>query len=199
MPYRYASDNDTFKFDQLDPKLQAKVLDKNREINVEVDFDWHAPILEDWTAKLEDIGFPDPEIRFSGFYNQGDGACFSCGWMDLSGHMLSELMPKDLQKKLGILDDEDRRYNYSCQITTSGRYSHEKTMTADWDARVSSAAQDKIFGDFCDEVLLEKAQDLARDIYQDLKKAYEYLTSDEQVKETILSNEYEFDAEGHMV
>lgn len=40
------------------------------------------------------------------------------------------------------------------------------------------------------------AHDLSQEIYQDLKKTYEYLTGEESVTETIIVNEYEFKENG---
>ena len=47
--------------------------------------------------------------------------------------------------------------------------------------------------------ILSQSRSLADDIYSDLQKEYEWLTSDEQVAEMIRANEYEFDEEGNLV
>lgn len=41
-------------------------------------FDWWDCTYEWWTKALEQIGFMQPDISFSGFWSQGDGASFTC-------------------------------------------------------------------------------------------------------------------------
>jgi len=45
---------------------------------------WSEYILEEGKKGLERIGFSDPEISFSGFGSQGDGASFTSKYLDLS-------------------------------------------------------------------------------------------------------------------
>lgn len=63
------------KFNELSPSQQTKVLDKNRDINV--DDQWYEFTYEAYTNKLSKLGFYDIKLSFSGFYSQGDGASFS--------------------------------------------------------------------------------------------------------------------------
>ena len=66
-----------FTFEELTPEVQKKVIEDNRYMNVEF-FDWYHLIIENWTGKLEEAGYLEPEILFSGFCSQGDGASFMC-------------------------------------------------------------------------------------------------------------------------
>lgn len=43
---------------------------------------WYEHIYEEWQAELESMGFESPEINFSGFSSQGDGASFTCPYFD---------------------------------------------------------------------------------------------------------------------
>lgn len=63
------------------------------------------------------------------------------------------------------------------EISMTGRYCHSSNMTCD------------------DKALLTESQDLAKQYYRDLEKAYVYYTSDESIIETIEANDYEFDSE----
>lgn len=60
-----------------------------------------------------------------------------------------------------------------------GRYYHENSMCIDSD----------------DKDLLNDAKNIARRLYKDLEKTYDYMTSDEAVSETLVANDYEFDSE----
>jgi hypothetical protein len=65
-----------YTFGELAPEVQRKVVEHERYINVEDHF-WYEPIIEDWTEQLEQLGFENVKILFSGFGSQGDGACFT--------------------------------------------------------------------------------------------------------------------------
>lgn len=41
------------------------------------DFDWHSCVLDFWEHALDQIGFENAKISFSGFWSQGDGASFT--------------------------------------------------------------------------------------------------------------------------
>jgi len=62
------------KFNELSKKGQMKAIEKNRQINV--DHEWFNFVFEDYTSKLKKLGFYDIKLYFTGFYSQGDGACF---------------------------------------------------------------------------------------------------------------------------
>ena len=64
-----------YKFDELSDEAKEKVLEKHRDINVD-DSHWYEFTMEMWKEKLKEAGFDDAEIHFSGFWSQGDGACF---------------------------------------------------------------------------------------------------------------------------
>lgn len=63
------------KFTELSEVQQDKVIEKNSDINV--GFDWHESSYEYYENKLKKLGFYDIKFEFSGFWSQGDGACFT--------------------------------------------------------------------------------------------------------------------------
>ena len=63
-----------YTFDELDTEIKEKVIAQHRDIDVEGE--WHGFIYEQWIDKLNKIGYKEAKIHFSGFYSQGDGACF---------------------------------------------------------------------------------------------------------------------------
>ncbi len=66
---------DCFLFSELSSEQKAKVIEKYNDINT--DHDWSQWTIDDWKEKLERQGFLSPEIYFSGFWSQGDGASFT--------------------------------------------------------------------------------------------------------------------------
>ena len=63
-----------YQFNELPEAIQEKVLN---DFNVDPLYD-HDPILEGMTEDLEAIGLEDIDIKYSGFWSQGDGLSFTC-------------------------------------------------------------------------------------------------------------------------
>src|ERR1051326_2894350 len=63
-----------------DKKISEHALEKARSwlIEGQTDVEWWDGIYDMWKEALEQIGFEDAEINFSGFCCQGDGASFTC-------------------------------------------------------------------------------------------------------------------------
>lgn len=140
-----------------------------------------------------------PCIWFSGFWSQGDGACFE-GRYSYAGNAvrrIREYAPVDseLHRIADTLQAMQRRnfYRLSATITHRGRYYHEHTMAIAV-ARDSANGQDVT----CDaeDTVTEALRDLARWLYRQLEHEFDYRTSDELVDEAITINEYTFTEAG---
>src|SRR5690606_34440052 len=84
-------------------------------------------------------------------------------------------------------------YQLSATARHRGRYSHEYCMDISVD-RDSSVYQAPTAG--AEEEVTEALRDLARWLYRQLEREYEYRTSDEAVDEAIAANEYSFTETG---
>ena len=198
---------------------KAAVIDNYRNINVE-DFEWWDGVYEIWKERLEALGYSNPEIQFSGFWCQGDGASFTCdqvplpstdasvqeAWNSLVG--AAALLGETVTENINDLA-------YGKVYRTGHSYSHENTVSVDWEwndppyGRYCSRVEPDALAPFIDALveavkdyfngLEESVRDLCREIYRDLRSEYEYLTSDEAVEETLEANDYEFDEEGVIV
>ena len=196
-------------FDQLEPGEQQQVLDRHRDITV--DHKWWDHICYQWSEKLERLGFQNPEIQFSGFYSQGDGASFTSfhvtgftqcqeiadAWADLKGAAM--LVGLDLA---GYGPDD----LISCSVNRlCTRYVHENTVYPCWEYYGLSDGDspdelapyldrlERVYVDYCENGLKEWIRELCREIYSDLQQEYEYLTSDTGVVALIRANDYVFD------
>lgn len=180
----------TYKFSELDEKVQEKLLDKNRYYHVE-DTWWYESTYEDWKEKLECIGFENPKIYFSGFSSQGDGAVFDA---DVDHDKVLSYIIYDTEYSHPLLNqtidlfEEDELYRIEIvQNSNLNRYSHENTryVTAEHDIDYDGRSDDEIdlademCSDFIPELINDLRKDLCFSIYRDLENAYEYLTSDE--------------------
>lgn len=141
----------------------------------------------------------DPCIWFSGFWSQGDGACFEGDYAYAKGaakHVRAYApMDDDLHQIADALQTAQRRnlYQLRAVIAHRGRYYHERTM----DIRVernSSVGQDMTAE--ADDVVIEAMRDLARWLYRHLEAEHDYLTSDDVVDEAVSANGYTFTKAG---
>ena len=139
-----------------------------------------------------------PTIYFSGFWSQGDGACFEGSYRYKKGaaKAIRKEAPEDkeLHRIADALQAVQRRHFYKLRATTShrGRYYHSGCMSVDVEHyddpyRDISDAEDEV---------TQLMRDFADWIYDQLQKEYDYQTSDEQVAESIIANEYEFTEDG---
>ena len=189
-----------YKFDELSPEVQTKWLDKHRDWNTEV-FDWSDDTREDYQNTLNEIGFEGAKVEFSGFSCQGDGASFTAERLDI---------PK-LLKKLDETSNNSKKFNrfipklwnsgaFSLSIKVlSYNYSHEGTKRVELDDCIPERLKrlGLLVSDFRDEVEALRL-DLCRDFYTGLQNEYDYLTSDDAIKESVDCNDLEFLENGNI-
>lgn len=186
----------------------SALLEKYRDTNVQ--HDWWDFIYEQFVEKLKEIGIEvetgaqqtrsgrvvhHPQIFFSGFWSQGDGACFAgyvSDWPKLLTAMGEERFIQDADS-----------WVFKC--CTGGRYCHSGTMGFDGElllgdnpfdpetqllqheAWALTHTSEKERDDLWNR-LEAKFRELADELYSDLEAEYDHLTSDEQVVEYILAN-----------
>ena len=84
-------------------------------------------------------------------------------------------------------------YQLRADVSHRGRYSHEYCMAISVE-RDSPTYQDMTAD--AEDAVIEALRDLARWLYRQLEREYEYLSSDEAVDETITANQYTFTETG---
>jgi hypothetical protein len=140
----------------------------------------------------------EPIIYYSGFYTQGDGACFegSYGYAPGASAKIRAHAPHDtaLHQIADRLRTIQRRrfYHLEASLSHRGRYYHEHSVTIDvGDNR-------NIYRDIGKDAdaLADALRDLMSWIYRQLEAEYAYRLADEQIDEVIRANEYEFTADG---
>jgi len=182
-----------------------------------VDYDWYEFVYDDFERICAILGVSldtrttrlygggaraAPCIRFSGFWNQGDGACFEGRYRHANGaaQEIRAHAPKDaeLHRIAAALQAIQRRNFYQLHAVAShrGRYTHENSMAISVE-RDSPTAQD-MTADAADaaDAVTEALRDLARWLYRQLEGEYDFLTSDAVVDESIIANEYTFTNDG---
>lgn len=178
------------------------------------DYDWYDAVYEDFQRIAEILGLrlktrpvrlmgggtrQEPCIWFRGFWSQGDGACFETWYSYRKGapRRIRDYAPQDveLHRIADALQSVQRRnfYQLHAEAAHRGHYCHEYCMTISV-RRDSPTCQDMTVD--AEEAVIEALRDLARWLYRQLEREYDYLTSDEVVDETISANEYTFTETG---
>lgn len=186
-----------FKLSELTEEAQKKALEKWNEHS---EFDSQF-IIDDYREILECIGFSDVKIYYSGFYSQGDGACFTGLYQykkDWAKELKSHCDYKDIIKIGGRLQALQARYFYRlhCDIEHRGRYYYDNSVSLS--VSLSNNADISDYDGVHDE-MLDIIQDISRAIYKALEGEYDYQNSMEFFIDACEVNEYEFLANGEMI
>lgn len=180
-----------YKFHELTAEQQAKVIDKYSDINDELTCDlttWD----EHFVQCLKEQGFLNPDISYSLSYRQGDGASFTCTQLDYD-LLLKDYAGKHKSWMLEILKqycEVEIKRSYSCH------YVHENSCNTElyeYTLYNYPRIKDELenIRQYIEGIRLEACINLA----EDLQSEIDYLTSEEAIKETLIANEYYFNAE----
>jgi len=175
---------------------------------------WYEYTFDTWKSALDQIGFENAAIQFSGFWSQGDGASFTA---DIDVEKLAAFLSTDIAPTDCIEGDDYRpwivrvcgkptnyRYAYFTDIglygkveRTSHQDSHENTCRAsiEYQEPREHAALEAVVGEF-EKDAENLRYKLCRAIYADLEAGYEYLTGEESLRELAEANEYMFRIDG---
>ncbi len=194
-----------YQFDELDERAKDKARDWYRQ--GAFDHDWYDFVYSDFEAICDILGITlrpnpvshvggakreEPQIFFTGFASQGDGASFagSYAYRPGSSKAIRVYAPQDarLHRIADALRYIQRQHFYrlSADIRHRGRYYHEYCMD------IAVEREGIAFGSPAEETIIEALRDLARWLYRRLESEFEYLTSEQAVDEAITANGYTF-------
>ncbi|OUC53023.1 MULTISPECIES: antitoxin of toxin-antitoxin stability system [Sphingomonadaceae] len=202
---------ETYRLDELPESAKANARNWYRETCL--DHDWHDVTFDDFEEVCDILGVvlrtdivrlfgggtrSKPRIYFSGFWNQGDGACYDGTYSYAKGahRRIRDHAPIDLElhRIADALRAAQRRnfYQLSADIRPRGRYYHEHSMVITVERE--GTAQDMTAD--AEEAIMQALRDLACWLYRRLGAEYDYLSSDEAVDQDIGANGYRFTAAG---
>jgi len=180
-----------YSFDELSDDAKDKAREWWRTCFSQ-DSDWHEYAIEDAKECMTLLGFAVADVLYTGFWSQGDGACFTGQWYAENVRPVKAMRahaPKDT-KLLRLSRDLNRlarRDKEACAtLTHRDRYCHENTIEFSVDCRRDDTAV----------TLKELGREAMQWIYRQLEAEYEYQTADAQVDDAIRANEYEFTGSG---
>ena len=190
-----------YKFSELSEAAKEKAIENwNRD---GLDYEWWDAVYEDAKTIGELMGIKVDKIFFSGFWSQGDGACFEGSYEYKKGSVkaVRDYAPQDedLHKIVKGLQAEQRRnfYGLSAEVKQRGHYMHEFCTEIDVADNRDNAPWR--VSDEVEEAIKDLLRDFMRWIYRNLERENDYLTSAEAVTETIEANDYEFTEAGDMI
>ena len=193
-----------YSFDELSPEAQRKVLDDYRDINVE-HTNWWEDEIEHQQDLLREQGLPDADIQFSGFYSQGDGASFTASVDRVNVFLKTIGMPE-------LPQEVEECFSISVRRVQSN-YVHERSVSLDVEIECDEDVIEthpfgfevpfewrlKELAEEIEERGGEWLEQRCRQIYRALEDEWDGLQSDESVEDTLMANDYRFNAEGHTV
>lgn len=188
----------SYKFSELSDTAKQKALDECREWQTE--HKWWEYVYDDAKRIGKIMGIDIERIYFSGFWSQGDGACFE-GWYSYKPHSCKQIQQyAPMDAELHAIAQALRNIQRANFYQLSARSKHEHRGCHEYCVHIYVDRNDyKEPTQDAEELITECLRDFMRWIYSKLEKEYEWLTSDESVAEMIEANEYEFDEYGNRI
>lgn len=183
-----------YTVDELDEKVRNTVIEEYRDILVE--HDWWEPIYEGFREDMRELGL-EGELYFSGFYSQGDGACFVSETVD------TDLLVRTLYESGYDIPEDALLYSgdYSIRISKvhasfANQYSHEYTIEAvaylsDDNDRIDDYTRGKV-----EMVVTDWIRSECKRVYKNLELYHAELVTDDAILETIRDNNWMFTESG---
>ncbi|MHA3790549.1 hypothetical protein [Sphingomonas sp. YL-JM2C] len=201
-----------YRADELDGTARENARDWYRR--TAFDDDWYAFIFADFERICEMLGITlrthrvrlhgggtrsDPNIYFSGFSSQGDGACYegTYRYAKASPRRIRDHAPEDtgLHRIADQLAAVQRRnfYQLTATFRQTGRYTHEYSMLIGV-GRDAPSGQDLSLAD--EDSVIEALRDLARWLYRQLEAEHDYQSSEAVVDEALREGGFTFTEDG---
>lgn len=194
------------RFDNLPESAKALVLDKFRDWNVDHD-DWWDGVYDGFKSEMENFGLEVEKMYFSGFWSQGDGACFEGCVRDWR-----LFLPSLGYNCPALINLAVEHFKFS--VEHSGHYYHENCTRFSVDLPLPDHDEDRWFADNYLPYEQHSVQEAAAmallnthsssalelefmevfknhmcELYKQLEAEYDYLTSDEAVLDALEAND----------
>jgi hypothetical protein len=190
-------------------EVNAELIEKYRHFNVD-NLEWWDSTYECFRNDMQEVGIEVERMFFSGFWNQGDGACFEGRVDDIKLFLDRNFAPSDYPLIRKLVAAGGHVY-VECGHT--GYYYHENSTAFSIGAdsfatclETPTETHEQVINalDFAlstemmrfEEDAIEIFRNFMRKLYRELEQEYDYLTSDEAVKESIIANDLTEPTEG---
>ena len=177
-------------FEELNDDQKKKVIENIRS-HVEDDYNYVAgDMVTEFKYNLEQTyGMTDADIAYSGFWSQGDGASFSCKYVDIPKFLNATNQQELLDKLSPHIDEIEANLE---RIDT--RYANSNTVKANVLFMGDNEIEEELGNELnqLEELLDQFQKDESGRIYGELEDTYDHMTSDDSAIEYIHDNELEF-------
>jgi hypothetical protein len=196
------------RFNNLSARQQDEILDKHRHWNVE-HIDWWDGVYDCFKADMDAIGIDVDEMYFSGFYSQGDGACFEGSVNDWPkflaslGYTCPALIALAVEAWVFSVKHSGHYYHENCTHFSSDMvspddysesemdefiYAHSPYSTDIQNAAFLAILQGYNFSSLHDEFEEEFKRHM-RALYNQLEAEHDHLTTDEAILDSLEIND----------
>lgn len=182
-----------YSFEELSEKVKEKALQEHALHN---DGFYAEHVIDDAKSIASLMGWRIEQVYYSGFWSQGDGACFQGVLQYAKGcsKAVKAYAPKDaeLHRIAQAWQDLQKRnfYAISASVQHRGHYYHSGCTVFDCqDSRNNSGYLEN---EETEKELEKVARDFMNWIYKQLEQAYDYEVSEENFRELCNSNNYTF-------
>lgn len=177
-----------YRFGELAPEVQAKLIQKCREDGVYNDFQTQ-DISEDFTNRLDELGYPDAKVYWSLGYCQGDGMAWegTVSGLDLKV-LLNRVFP--VGHRVRRVLNSRVLGNLSLTVKHEGNYYHWNSMHVEidnGDYNYETEAQAECI-ELLKEAVIEDVKDTSRTLEKEGYETIEYNDSEEVIRENIIAN-----------
>lgn len=178
-------------FANMTAEQKKECLEKYRYINVEEGTNWDDAHIGTFKETLEEKGFQGVEVTHSNsFSSQGDGASFTFTGLDAAlffkGAFENPNTPEYVKEFLNCTEFKGERWDQ--------RYVHENSVRVEINydnvPETNPIAWDEMKG--YNNMVKEFVISSSRELYQELSSVYDDLISDEEIANTLIANEYNF-------
>lgn len=147
---------------------------------------WWDSVYEDFRQIVDLMGFDDPEMQFSGFWCQGDGASFTANFSPRKGIVkaVKAYAPQDeklhaIAARVAELQRRNFYQLHACITRIGWRYAHAYTISADYPCRHHPIQGEVAATSDAMDTLTEIARDLSNWLYRALESDYEWQVADQ--------------------
>lgn len=185
---------DTYLFSELGERAKQSVIERESKF-ISEDWDYLDGDFYIDTAKedLEENGWEDVEIAYSGFSSQGDGFSFTGNVSDLHKVLLwagesEESIVKNWS--VAVREHKEGELVLSMYRDNGGRYVHENSVRLDVEYSGDTIVIEEILEEL-KNIIEEKKTSFCKETYKTMGTAYYTSMSDENITERLLEQDGE--------
>jgi len=189
-----------YRFNELSEAAKQKAIEAHRNFGSE---DYNSDFLiDEFELRLNENGFLNSKIYYSGFWSQGDGLSFDAN-INLIFFINKHKDQLPLLHK--ILHSERDLYYYIdagiCKNFYSYHYSHKKTRYSEvsfnhLDSRIEKVLEKEVIE--LTNIIESDRLDFCDKFYEILKDDYESRLEDSNIIDSLITGEYEFTKDGEI-